>query len=151
MPFTTLALQEGHLIYSSSELLDEHLLDFSATLTSKQFLLHGCFCPALDGSNAYHGSPISEADDICRDLRLCNKCHIKEECGLNTGFPFKIDLRNDKWICPETMNSQCQQAQCECSMKSVRKMVTYLRTSGSAIEEASCSVKTTPKRDVACC
>lgn len=135
----------------NAELLENHLLDFTADVVPDDLLNHGCFCSAFNGGASKAGPPVSELDKICRDYRHCNRCHSKKECGEESGFDFCIDINfQDQWICEESGNNECQQAQCECSMKFSREITNYLK-SGGTVEAVDCVEEYSPSRPTQCC
>merc|ERR1711893_312616 len=128
---------------STSEILAATLANANVDfLTIDDFLTHGCYCSSLANDALYKGNPSSELDSVCRRLSNCEHCSVKEICGEENGYPFFIKTDATDLLCDGDKNSECQQAQCACSLNVAYALTSYVITSEiESIENEACYEK----------
>jgi len=141
-------------IQNTSQLI-EHSLTTEAVnnLSVDDFLSHGCYCSRLDNSEVNKGKAVSQLDQVCRQLSHCDKCSVEDECADASGYPFFVKSGNgNSLVCDDTKNSQCQQAQCECSVTAADNIIEYVRNENMrSIEAESCVAKAGEGKSFECC
>ena len=140
-------------IQNTSELVDLSLspqgLDH---LDVVDFLSHGCFCSRLDNSIISKGKAVSELDQVCRQLMHCDKCKVEEICAGESGYPFIVKSGSNGFVCDDSKNSECQQAQCECSVTAADNIIEYVKDTGiQSIDAESCVAKQGGGNNFECC
>ena len=119
--------------------------------SADDLLSHGCYCSRLDNSVVLKGKAVSELDQVCRQLSHCDKCKVAEKCGSENGYPFFIVDSTTEIACDAENNSECQQAQCECSVSAAENIVEFVVINDVAIEKFSCVEKQREGQNFDCC
>jgi hypothetical protein len=143
-------------IDSTSEILAAHIAN--ARMGSEiieEFLSHGCYCSRLANNALYKGNPASELDSVCRRLTNCEHCSVKEMCnyGEQSGYPFYIKTDgSDNVSCDEEKNSECQQAQCACSVNVADAIFDFFVSNElEGIQYTGCYEKEDEGKNFTCC
>lgn len=105
------------------------------TLVAEDVLQHGCYCTRLLTGKGLSGRPVSDYDQICKDMFVCSQCKASD-CSREEMYPYKVKISEGDYVCDNT--SDCKQSACECDLFHMNRLTQHERDTGDSLDADEC-------------